>query len=183
MACKPNEIAILKSAVVKLDEDHLMFLGLMFHTADKEAKRNGTDSSFYRYEGTVFKTADFKQMLESWRSDAHAMEDWTWPTKDPWWKPTYYISYFGDHNKKTGAKWFGNRFKKILDWDAFLELATKGTKMTAKGPKTSDSAKYELSGYTTEDGQKLDIKSPTEMKAFLGKCFGKPLPLKRDMKA
>ena len=180
MACKPNEIAILKSTVVKLDPDHLMFLGLMFHTADKEAKRNGTDKSFYRYEGRVMKAADFNAMLDEFKSDAHAMEDWTWPTKDPWWKPEYFIGYFGNKTKKMAAKWYKNRLSKALDWNAFMDLAKNGTKQTAKGPRTSDSAKYELNDYVTEDGQKFNIDTPENLIKLVNKCFGHPLVLKRD---
>ena len=39
MACKLNEIVILKSSAVQLDQDTMMLLNCMYHTADKEAKR------------------------------------------------------------------------------------------------------------------------------------------------
>lgn len=180
MACKENQIAILKSQTVKLDDNTIMFLCYMFHTADKEAKLNG-QKSFYRYEGFVMKTEDFKNMLDEMKSDAHAMETWTWPTKDPWWKPEYYLAYYYDSTKLQGAKWYKNRFKKILTWDAFMDLAKNGVKHTAKGQRTSESAKYELDNYVTDDGQQFNIDSPETMLKLVGKCFGHPVVLKRDI--
>lgn len=181
MACKLNEIVILKSSAVQLDQDTMMLLNCMYHTADKEAKRNGADKSFYRYEGRVMKIADFKAMIDDYKSDAHAMETWTWPTKDPWWKPEYFISYFGDKTKKVASKWYKNRLSKIMSWDNFLKLAKDGVKMTAKGPKTSDSAKYELNDYVTEDGQKFSIDTPETMLKLVNKSFGHPIVLKREL--
>jgi len=181
MACKQNEIVILKSAAVKLNDDNMMLLNFMYHTADKEAKKTGNDKSFYRYEGTVMKIADFKSKIDEYKSDAHAMETWTWPTKDPWWKKDYFIAYYGDKTKKIASKWYKHRLSKMMTWENFMKLAKDGIKMTAKGPKSYDTARYELNDYVTEDGIKFDITSPDEMLKHAGKCFGHAVVLKRDL--
>jgi len=180
MACKTNEIVILKTTSVKLNDDIMMLLNFMYHTADKEAKKAG-DKSFYRYEGRVIKINDFKSMIDEYKSDAHAMETWKWPTKSEWWKPDYYLAYYGDKTKKMASKWYKRRLSKMISWEAFMDLAKNGTKHTAKGPKSSDSAKYELNDYITDDGQKLNITSPDEMLKYVDKSFGHAITLKRDL--
>lgn len=180
MACKPNEVVILKAAAVQLNDDTMMLLNFMYHTADKEAKKAG-DKSFYRYEGTVMKINDYKAKLDEYKSDAHAMETWTWPTKSEWWKPDYYIAYYGDKTKKMASKWYKLRLNKMMTWENFMKLAKDGIKMTAKGPKSYDTARYELNDYATDDGIKFDITSPDEMIKHCGKCFGHAVVLKRDL--
>lgn len=182
MACKPNEIAILKATSVKLDADNTMLLALMYHTADKEAKAAG-DKSFYRYEGRVIKNTDLDAEIKNMKLDENKLKMWTWPTKNAWWKPTYFLGYNLCNDNGAGAKWYGQRMKKALSWDAFIDLAKNGVKQTAKGPKTSDSAKYELTGYETEDGEKFDIDSAATMLKYVGKCFSHQIVMKRDLKA
>lgn len=181
MACKPNEMIILKSQAVKLADDAMMVLSLMYHTADKEAKKSGTDKSFYRYEGRVMKISAFKAMIDEYKSDAHAMEPWTWPTKDTWWKPEYKFEYFGNTNKGTGAKWYKNRLNKMVSWDDFMKLAKEGIRKTAKGFKQTESAKYELNDYVADDGQKFSIDTAENMLKLMDKSFGHPIILKRDL--
>lgn len=181
MACKPNEIAILKGQCVKLDDEHVMMLNLMFHTASKENKKAG-EKSFYRYEGIVLKIADFKQLLiEDLKKDENAMGTWVWPTKNDWWKPEYFIAYYGDKTNKMASKWYKNRLAKMISWDNFIKLATEGIKMTAKGPKKYDNARYDLQDYVTEAGESFNIDSPETMIKLVGQIFTHPIQLKRDL--
>ena len=81
MACKPNEVTILKAQSVKLDNDTVLVLTYMYHTADKEARKAGTDKSFYRYEGRIAKIADLKSEIHDLMQDAVALKPYVWPTK------------------------------------------------------------------------------------------------------
>lgn len=181
MACKTNEIVYLKGQCVKLDDSHVMMLTLMYHTAEKEAKKAG-EQSFYRYEGIVLSIDDFKQkFIDNLKDDTHAMGTWTWPTKSEWWKPEYFISYYGDTTNKMASRWYKNRLSKMISWENFMKLAKEGIKMTARGPKRYDSARYELTEYVTEDGETFDIDSPETMLKHVGQIFSHPLILKRSL--
>lgn len=180
MACKTNEIAILKAASVKLDDETMMLLTYMYHTPEKEARKSG-EKSFYRYEGRVMKIADFKAEIAELKSDERSLQPWVWPTKSEWWKPEYFLGYDAENNNAKAAKWYQLRINKMVDWPTFLKMAKEGIKMTAKGPKTYPSARYDLDSYVTEDGESLNIDSPETMLKLVGKTFGKAMVLKREL--
>lgn len=181
MACKKNEVAILKASAVRLDKDTMMLLTYMYHTAEKEARRNGEDKSFYRYEGRVVKIEDFKKEIEDLESDTNAMGTWTWPTKISDWNKDWYLAYYGDKTNKMAAKWYKLKLSKMILWDDFINLAKNGVKNTAKGVKTYPSARYDLDEYETEDGVKFNIDSPATMIGLVGKFFSKKVIMKREI--
>lgn len=180
MACKPNEIAILKAASVKLDNDTLMILAYMYHTVDKESKRNGA-KSFYRYEGRVVKISDLKAEVKDLIQDSKCLADWKWPSKAKDWDPNWFIGYNRENNNKRAAKWYMSKISKAMSWPDFMTLATTGAKKTAKGIKTSVGATYELDDYIDEDGNTFTIDTPENMCKLVGKCFTKKITLKRDL--
>ena len=180
MACRPNEISILKAASAKLDADNLLVLAVMYHTASKEDKRNGA-KSFYTLEGRIVKIDDLKTEIASMKLDANKLSPWKWPTKNPLWTDEYYLSYDGSATNARGAKWLQDRITKALSWTAFLDLAKNGVKQTARGPKTSDSAKYDLEDYVTEGGLQFSIDSVENMLKLGPTTFSKRIILKRDM--
>lgn len=181
MACKLNEVSILKACTVKLDADAVMVLTYMFHTADKEARRAGTDKSFYRYEGRVVKADDLKAEIRNLMQDSVALEQFVWPTKSKDWNPDWFMGYYGSKTtNKEAAKWLSRQLKKAMSWQEFLDLAKNGVKKTARGIKTYPSARYDLDNYVLEDGTAISLNDPTELAKLAGKTFSKPVALKRD---
>lgn len=180
MACKPDEIAILKAASAKLDDDNMLILAMLYHTADKEEKKVGK-KSYYTFEGRVVKTADLKQEIADMKSDAKRLDNWKWPTKNSLWPDNYYISYDGNKSNARGAKWLQDRISKCLTWNAFIDLAKDGLKQTARGPKSSPSAKYDLDGYSTPAGLQFSIDKPATLLALGQTTFTKKIMLKRDL--
>ena len=180
MACKPDEISILKAASAKLDADNMMILAVMYHTASKDEKKTGA-KSFYTLEGRIAKIDDLKAEIAAMKDDAHKLEPWKWPAKNKLWSDSYYLSYDGNGNNARGSKWLQDRISKCLTWNAFIDLAKNGVKQTARGPKTSDSAKYDLTDYVTEGGLQFSIDTPENLLKLGCTTFSKRIVLKRDI--
>lgn len=184
MACKPNEVSILKAQFVKLDDDTTMILTYMFHTADKEARKAGTDKSFYRYEGRIAKMTDLKKEVHDLMQDDVALKQYVWPTKSKSWNPDWFLGYYGSKTtNKDAAKWLRRRTSKLMSWTDFIDFAKNGVKKTAKGVKSYQSARLDLTDYELEDGTKLslDITDPVSLAKFAGKTFSKQVVLKRNL--
>ena len=184
MACKPNEVTILKAQSVKLDNDTVLVLTYMYHTADKEARKAGTDKSFYRYEGRIAKLADLKTEIHDLMQDAVALKPYVWPTKSKSWNPAWFLGYHGSQTtNKEAAKWLRRQTSKLMSWPDFLDLAKNGVKKTAKGIKSYPSARYDLTDYDLEDGTKLslDTTDPASIAKLAGKTFSKQVILKREL--
>jgi len=180
MACKPNEISILKAASAKLDADNMLILAVMYHTVSKEEKRQGA-KSFYTIEGRIAKIDDLKAEIASMNADANKLLPWKWPTKNALWPDDYFVSYDGNSNNARGSKWLQDRISKSLSWSAFIDLAKNGVKQTARGPKTSDSAKYDLEDYVTEGGLHFSIDYAENLLKLGSTTFSKRIILKRDI--
>lgn len=181
MACKPNEICILKAASAKLDADNMLILAVMYHTASKEEKKSNGAKSFYTIEGRIAKTDSLKQEIAAMNADQAKLLPWKWPTKNSLWPDGYYLSYDGNGSNARGAKWLQDRISKCLSWNAFIDLAKNGIKQTARGPKTSDSAKYDLADYSTITGLQFSIDKPETLLALGQTTFSKKIVLKRDL--
>lgn len=179
MACKQNEVAILKGTSVKLNDNTIMILTCMYHTADKEAKKNG-DKSWYRYEGRVVSVNDLKTEINDLKSDSKKLLKWQWPTKSSSWNKDWYLNYDGGTNNDRASRWFNSRLNKAITWPAFKDLAINGIKQTAKGPKSSPSACYDLDEYVSDEGQKFNIDNPETMAKLINHTFTKKIVLKRD---
>lgn len=182
MACKLNEVGILKAQAVKLDDDTMMLLTYMYHIAEKEARHNGTDKSFYRYEGRVVKIEDFKKEIAHLKQDDNCMNTWIWPTPAQDWNKDWFLGYYFDNTNKMAAKWYQLRLNKMINWETFIKLAKDGVKMTAKGPKSYPTAHYDLDGYVADDGTQFNIDSVQTMLNLVGKFFTKKIALKREAK-
>lgn len=180
MACKPDEISILKAASAKLDDDNMLILAMMFHTVSKDEKKLGK-KSYYTFEGRVVNIDSLKQEIYEMKSDAKRLDKWRWPTKNQLWPDNYYICYDGNNTNARGAKWLQDRISKCLTWNAFMDLAKNGLKQTARGPKSSPSAKYDLDGYSTSAGLQFSIDKPETLLALGQTTFTKKIMLKRDL--
>ena len=160
MACKPNELAVLKGTSVMLDPDTIMILAFMYHT-----EKGDRSKSEYRYEGRILKLADLKAEITKMENDASSM--WKWPNLDEW-----NLAYDGQMNAGRGAKWLNCRISKAYkNWDDFMKLVRDGIKPTGK---QTNSAKYDLDGYTI-DGLQFSITTAEDALKYVGKSFTKPL--------
>ena len=184
MACKLNEVTILKAQSVKLDNDTALLLTYMYHTAEKEARKAGTDKSFYRYEGRIAKISDLKTEIHDLMQDAVALKPYAWPTKSKSWNPDWFLGYKGSQTtNKEAAKWLRRQVNKMISWSDFLDLAKNGVKKTAKGIKSYPSARYDLTDFELEDGTvlNLDVTDPAPLAKLAGKTFSKKVILKREL--
>lgn len=178
MALKLNEVAISKCTSVKLDDDTIAMVGVMYHTADK--KENPDDKSWYTYEGRVCKIADLEAEVKAMKGMDRRLELWRWP--DPTWPAEWFMGYDNSNQQLKGARFYQMKLKKALDWDSYIKLVTKGIKMMGEKKnkeKFYPSAKYDTEGYVDQDGKTFSIIDKDALLARVNKCFSKKLPLKR----
>ena len=179
MACRLNEIAVSKCVSVKLSDDTVALVAHMYHTADRS--QNPNDESFYMYEGRVAKIADIEAEIAQMKSFDYRLKLWKWP--DPTWPTDWFMGYDGDNNQMKGQRFLKMKLKKMLKWEDYVLLVTKGIKTLGTGKKKAyPSGKYETEGYTDQDGKTFSILDREALLARCGKCFTKKMPLKRASK-
>lgn len=163
MACKPNEMAVLKGTSVMLDADTILLLAFMYHT-----EKGDRSKSEYRYEGRIMRLSDLQNEIK--QMEDHASEMWKWPGLQDW-----NLAYDGQMCAGRGAKWLNCRISKAYkNWDDFMKLIRDGIKPTGK---QTNSAKYDLDGYTL-DGNPFTITTAEDALKFVGKNFTKNLSAK-----
>lgn len=162
---------------VKLDDDTIAMVGLLYHTADK--KENPDDTSWYMYEGRTAKIKDLEAEIAAMKSLEHRLDPWRWP--DPRWPEDWFMGYDDGDNNMKGQRFLTMKLKKALSWEAYLDLVLNGVKTLGNGTKKAyPSGRYETKAYTDQDGQIFDITDKDALLARVGKCFSKKMPLKRD---
>jgi hypothetical protein len=172
MALNSNEIVILKSASVRLDESTIAILTYMYH-----AEKTNRALSFYKYVGRVISTDEFKREIREMNEDENRLKPWKFPHKS---LQDFTVGYDYTFTNHKGAMWGMMRLEKLMDWDSFIKLIRDGVKVQKNGKvKQNDSSKYAVDEYITEDGVTFNIDSPESLLAIKGKCFEKDLPLKR----
>ena len=175
-----NEIAILKSCAVKLDDDLVAISAYVFHTADRKA--NPEDKSWYKYICYVDKISKIEADIESRKSPEHRLETWMW--KSPAWADSYHLAYdYGSNNAKA-ARWFTSKLKKTLTWDKYVRIVKDGVKtLSTKGQeKFYTGAAYDIDGYCDSDGNLYNITDKASLMKLEGKMIWKDCPLKRQQK-
>ena len=172
MALKSNEIVILKSASVKLNEDTVAILTYMYH-----AEKTNRAASFYKYVGRVVKLDDLKREILKMNEDSNKLNPWIWPCEE---LKDYVVGYDYEFTNGKGAMWYLMRYNKLMDWDSFIKLIRDGIKVTKNGKVTqNDSAKYAVDEYISESGETFNIDGPETLLKYVGQTFVKDLPLKR----
>lgn len=157
MACRPNEMAILKALSAYIDNDNIMLLTLMYHTEphsgpDTILAPNGKapvnhTKSWYKYYGRIIKKADLDNMIAD--AKAHSTDEWFWPNE-----PDFAIAGHTKSSRADEANWLRLKAKKAVDWPT-AEKILNGWKRASNDFK--DSRKYPTTGYTTDTGKTLDL--------------------------
>lgn len=178
MALKLNEVAISKACSVKLDDETIAIVSLMYHTAAKENKE--TDHSWYQYEGRVVKIADLKAEIDDMKADANRLNLWRWPNKS--WPADWFMGYDNSNENKKGARWYEMKMRKALDWEQYVKLVKEGIKRLGNGSeKQYPTGRYETDDYVDSDGNIFSIVDKDALIARVGKTFTKKLVLKRSL--
>lgn len=174
MAMLKDEITVVKSVMLSLDQDTAMLVTYQYHTETNEYNKVDRSKSKYRYMARVFKVDDLVTKIKQMREDANRMSKFKWPD-DPW--PWYICAGYPENWKV--ADWLACKLKKIKTWEDGQKVLAgykSGTKTRIAG--FNDKAKYDLEGYLDNKGNTVSL---TDKDALL-KLIGQNL-IKVDKKA
>lgn len=153
MSMLKDEITILKSLMVSLDNDTAMLVTFQYHTETNEYSKVDRSKSKYRYMVRVFKIEDLVKKIAWMREDANRLNKFKWPD-DPW--PWYICAGYPENWRV--ADWLACKLKKIKKWKDGQQLLAGFKPATAKQTAHfNDKAKYELNGYLDKDGNEVSI--------------------------
>ena len=175
---KLNEVAISKCVSVKLDDETVAIIGLMYHTGNR--RDNPDDKSWYRYEGRIAKIRDIEAEIEDMRRPDNRLNDWKWPDRE--WPEEWFMGYDKSNDNFRGAKFLRMKLKKMLDWDSYVKQVRDGIRRLANGSeKEYIGAKYECDGYVSDNGvSDISILDRQQLIDLCGSCISKKLLLKKD---
>lgn len=178
MSMLNDEIAVLKSLMIKLNDDVAMIVSLQYHSERNEYSKVDHGKSRYRWLARVFKIDDMVKTIKVLKEDSNRLNKFKWP-KDPW---PYYTCAGYPENWKI-AEWFAIKLKKMHSWEdgiKFLDGWQTKTKKRAGGYK--ESAKYETEGYLDEDGKLVSIKDKDALLKHIGQNLIKVKPNEKSRK-
>ena len=167
MSMLKNEISVLKSIMISLDDKTAMLVTRQYHTEPNEFGKVDRSKSRYRWMARVFKLENLIKKIQWMREDTNRLNKFKWPD-DPW--PWYICAGYPENWKV--ADWLMIKIKKMKSWEdgqkvlAGWENATKNR--TARYNKT---AAYAVDGYLDNSGKQVSL---TDKKTLL-ECVGQNL--------
>lgn len=171
---KKDEIAILKSTMVKLDADHALLVALQYHSELHEdgLKAGKTDRSKtkYRWIARTVKIEDLKQKIMDMSDDANALVKCKWPGDTSGW---YTATGAGSANIEI-ASWLSMKLKKIREWDEGMKIFDGWENKTKTHEARQNlKAKYETEGFEdpTAPGVIVSLKDKATLLKNIGHTF------------
>ena len=153
MSMLNDEITILKSLAISLDQDTAVLVTFQYHTETNESSKVDRSKSRYRYMARVFKVSDLVNKIQEMRDDANRLSKFKWPD-DPW--PWYICAGYPENWRV--ADWFATKLKKIKTWEEGQKILNgykTGTKTKMAG--YNEKAKYEIDGYLDSNGSQVSL--------------------------
>ena len=165
MAMLKDEIAILKSVMMKLDDTTAMVVVRQYHTEPNEYGKVDRSKSKYRWIARIFKIEDLAKAIQALREDSNRLNKFRWPD-DPW---PWYTSAGYPENWKI-AEWLMTKLKKLKSWEdgqkalAGWENATRSRKVAGY----NNNAKYEVDGYLDSTGKQVSLADKNALLGYIG---------------
>lgn len=162
-----DEIAVLKSLMIKLTDDTAMLVAYQYHVEHDENSKVDRSKSKYRWIARVFKLEDLSNKIKWMFDDKNRLSKFKWPD-DP--LPYYTTCKYPENG--TIAKWLATKLKKIKSWEDGQKILVGWKNKTKKHAEGyNDKAKYQIDGYLDEAGNSVSL---TDKEALL-KNVGKNL--------
>ena len=171
---KKDEITILKSMMVKLDDSNALLVALQYHSELHEdgLKAGKTDRSKTRYRW-IARTAnieELKKKIMEMSDDSNALAKCKWPGDTSGW---YTATGAGCANIEI-ASWLSMKLKKIKSWeDGMKALDGWEGKTKTHEARQNLKAKYETEGFedTTAPGTTISLKDKVTLLKNIGHTF------------
>ena len=164
MAMLKDEVTVVKSVMLKLDDSTAMLVTYQYHTEKNEYNKVDRSKSKYRWFARVFKIEDLVKKINWMREDANRLSKFKWPD-DTW--PWYVSAGYPEHWKI--ADWLMTKYKKMKSWEDGQKVLAgweTGTKHRKEG--FNENAKYEVDDYTDSAGNKVSLTDKAAMLAHVG---------------
>lgn len=160
-----DEITVVKSVMIKLDDTSAVLVTYQYHTEQNEFSKVDRSKSKYRWMARVFKVDDLIKKISWMREDANRLSKFKWPD-DPW--PWYVCSGYPEHWKI--ADWLSTKLKKIKTWEDGQKILAGWENKTKTRPEGyNKNAKYEVDGYLDNDGKPVSLTDKQALLASIGK--------------
>ena len=171
---KKDEITILKSMMLNLDDVNALIVALQYHSEIHEdgLKQGKTDRSKtrYRWIARTVKIEDLKKKIIEMSDDTNALVKYKWPD-DP---SDWYTAIGSGSDNIEIASWLAMKLKKIKKWDDGLK-AFDGweTKTKTHEARQNAKAKYETEDFEdpTAPGVKISLKDKATLLKNIGHTF------------
>ena len=155
MAMLKDESQLLKSLMVRVDDNTILLVTEQYHTERNDLGKVDRSKSKYRWLARVFSNDSLRNLISELYDDANRLNRFRWPKDpDPW-----YIC--GDNSSTNGviASWLSIKLKKIMTWeDGMKKLDGWETKTALREAGYNLSAAYDTEDYTDENGQLVSLK-------------------------
>lgn len=170
MAMLKDEATILKSLMIKLNDDTAMLVTYQYHSERDEYNKVDRSKTQYRWFARIFKIEDLANKIKWLYEDANRLSKFKWPD-DPW---PYYITAKYPENYVI-ARWLATKLKKIKSWEdgqKMLSGYTAKTKKHAGGYNFN--AEYRIDGYKDANGQEVSLTDREALLARVGQNLMAP---------
>lgn len=168
---KPDEMSILKCVSMKLDDNTAMLVTLQYHVEKNDAGKNDRAKSRYRYLVRINTIDAIKNAIADFKKDENKNNKWMWPN-DPSWDGCICTK---DSINAVAAEWLRMKLHKLVDFDTGIKLLN-GWKKTKN--EYNVKAKYDITGYTTEAGETIDLTDKDALLKLVGQNLVKEVVLK-----
>ena len=149
-----DEMEILKGVAIKVDDNHTMIVTMQYHTEKTDDGHRNSKKSMYRYFTKVFTNDQWQKKLDDMFKDENRLKKYKIPNDTS----GYYLVCNKDSTNYNVASWFETKLKKTKSWEDGQKILRGFKNKTANHDEFyNPKAVYEVSGYTAENGDIVDI--------------------------
>lgn len=168
-----DETAIIKSVMIKIDDDHCMIVSQSYHVERDNNDKIEGEKSKYRWMARVFTFDSLNKLINEWYDDANCLNKCRFPgDPDPW--------YFGtgkDATNKTMANWLITKRKKIMSWEDGQKFMAGYKKETATRKACMlPNAAYQVNDYVDAQGNLVSITDKVTLLNYVDQTLYKSNP-------
>ena len=159
-----DEVSILKSLMIRLDDNTAFVVTYQYHTERNEYGKVDRSKSKYRWFARVFKIDNLINKIKWLCEDANRLNKFKWPN-DPW--PWYTCAKYPENYSI--ASWLSTKYKKIYSWEDGQKILNGWeTKTANREGGYNTSAKYEIDDYLDESGNIVSLSDKNALMKRVG---------------
>ena len=175
-----DEIALLKSMMVELDDDNVLLITMQYHVEEGANGKIDRSKSLYRWIGRAMSKAEVESTIARCFEDKNRLTKFTWPGD----KLSYYLCIGNGSECYLAGKWLKTKLNKLRSWDYGVKVMNGWSPATKTKPESyNDNAKYVVDGYTCDNGDVISILDREALLKHIGQNFTAPVAQSKASKA